>query len=245
MEEGVHHLDARAPEGIRLYAVGDVHGCYDLLVAMHRAIMAEILRDRPEDWRIIYLGDYTDRGPDSRSVVEFLSKVVAQEPRVVALAGNHDVGLLEFLATPDPYGMFALNGGAETLRSYGVVPDFSRRGVVRTHQEFAEAMPEAHLAFLRSLRFSVTFGDFFFCHAGIRPEIPLEQQSPDDLVWIRREFHAYPQLHPKVIVHGHTPVSKAEVLPNRINLDTGACFGGPLTALAVEGREKRLLKTER
>lgn len=246
MEQGVHYLDARAPDGLRLYAVGDVHGCRDLLVAMHRSIMAEILRDRPADWRIVYLGDYTDRGPDSCGVLEFLSGVVAQDERIVALAGNHDVGFLDFLAEPDPFGMFARNGGEATARSYGVELDLaSRQGLMRAREALLDAVPQSHIAFLRNLAFSAAFGDFFFCHAGIRPGVPLDRQSPDDLIWIRDEFHLFTDLHPKVIVHGHTPVAEVELMPNRVNLDTGACFGGPLTALAVEGSEKRLLEVRR
>lgn len=234
---------ASGPPGMRVYAVGDVHGRHDLLTAMHGGIMAEIMRDRPADWRIVYLGDYVDRGPDSRGVLEFLAETTRREPRVVALAGNHDVGLLDFLAQPDPYGMFAMNGGFETALSYGVEIDFiSRETTEAGHAELKEAMPESHLAFLSGLPFSAEFGDFFFCHAGIRPGVPLDRQSVDDLIWIRAAFHHHRDLHPKVIVHGHTPVEAPQVMENRVNLDTGACFTGRLTALAIEGGQKRLLE---
>lgn len=243
MAGGVHYLDARAPEGVRLYAVGDIHGRHDLLTAMHAHIMQEIVRERPPDWRIVYLGDYTDRGPDSKGVLEFLSRQCAADGRVIALAGNHDIGFLDFLAEPNPAGLFALYGGVETARSYGVDIDFaSLETTMRGHAALVEAVPDEHLRFLRDLPFSVAFGDFFFCHAGIRPGVALDAQAPEDLIWIRDEFHRDPRLHPKVVVHGHTPVDRAELMPNRVNIDTGAVFDGLLTTLAVDGGAKRLLE---
>lgn len=243
---GVHFDDASTPDGMRLYAVGDVHGRHDLLVEMHRRIMAQIVEDRPADWRLIYLGDYVDRGGAESDVLEFLSRVTREEPRVVALAGNHDVGLLDFLDQPGLDGLFVNNGGETTARSYGVEPDFgSHSGLMRSHARLLQAIPEAHLRFLRSLSFSASHGDFFFCHAGIRPGVPLEEQSPQDLVWIRQSFHRHAGLHPKVVVHGHTPVAAAEILPNRVNLDTGAWTSGRLTAMMFEGKRKRLLEVVR
>jgi serine/threonine protein phosphatase 1 len=240
---GIHYLDARAPDGMRLYAVGDIHGRRDLLTAMHAHIMDEILRDRPSDWRIIYVGDYGDRGPDTRGVMEFLSRTCAAEERVIALAGNHDVDFLDFLDELDVDGMFANNGGFETGLSYGVRIDLvSQERAAPGHAALIEAMPGHHLAFLRGLELTATFGDFFFCHAGIRPGVPLDAQEPHDLLWIRGPFHRHTGLYPKVIVHGHTPVGEAEIMPNRVNLDTGAWFSGRLTALAVDGDRKRLLE---
>ncbi|WP_157016925.1 metallophosphoesterase [Mesorhizobium xinjiangense] len=240
---GVHFLDARGPQGMRLYAIGDVHGRLDLLSAMHARIHAEIMRDRPADWRIIHLGDYVDRGPDARGVITFLIERMAEDERVVALAGNHDVGLIDFLARPEPHGLFARNGGAATARSYGVEIDFaSPDGVADGARRLAAAIPPAHAQFLRALPLSVEFGDFFFCHAGIRPGIALDEQDPGDLVWIREDFLFHLELHPKVVVHGHTPHDVAEVLPNRVNVDTLAYASGRLTALVVDGEDKRLLE---
>src|SRR5690606_14674541 len=110
------------------------------------------------------------------------------------------------------------------------------------HAALLEAMPDRHLGFLRSLPYSAEFGDFFFCHAGIRPGVALEAQSPYDLIWIRQSFHNHAALHPKVIVHGHTPVSHAEIRPNRVNLDTGAWYSNRLTALVIDGDDKQLLE---
>ncbi len=228
---------------MRIYAVGDVHGCYDLLTEMHRQIMGEILRDRHEDWRIIYLGDYVDRGPATRQVLEFLSGVTEMDQRVIAIAGNHDLDLLAFLADPRAEGLFANNGGEATARSYGVEIAFSPyEALVTGHAALQEAIPEEHIRFLRGLKRWATFGDLFFVHAGIRPGVPLEEQAEDDLVWIRERFRYHEALHPKLVVHGHTPQPTAEIRPNRVNLDTGAFFTGRLTGMMFEGRHKRLME---
>ncbi|WP_048648648.1 metallophosphoesterase family protein [Nitratireductor soli] len=243
MRAGVSYDEASTPDGMRLYAVGDIHGRHDLLAALHARLMEEILHDRPADWRIVYLGDYVDRGANARGVIEHLVNLRERDPRIVALAGNHDVGFLDFLSNPDPYGLFACNGGFETALSYGVEIDFtSRSAMMPGHAKLVRAVPQHHKAFLATLPFSASFGDFFFCHAGIRPGIPLDEQAPDDLVWIRRAFHAFDGLHPKLVVHGHTPVTAPEILPNRVNLDTGAWNTGRLTALRMDGVEKRLIE---
>jgi len=241
--DGVHFLDARCPEGIRLYAIGDVHGRLDLLRAMHAQIRSEIMHDRPADWRIIHVGDYVDRGPDSKGVLDFLIARRREDPRVVALKGNHDEGFEHFLAGKRGFGIFTYNGGEATCRSYGIAADFdSPQGLLETHLALTAMVPDEHLAFLQGLELCAAFGDFFFCHAGIRPGVPLDRQDPHDLIWIRDTFLAYPNLHPKVIVHGHTPHETAEVLGNRVNVDTLAYASGRLTALVVDGTEKRLLE---
>jgi serine/threonine protein phosphatase 1 len=239
---GVHFLDARGPEGMLLYAIGDVHGRLDLLEAMHERIRGDIATRRPADWRIIHLGDYTDRGPSSKGVLDFLIAAEARDRRIISLMGNHDFGLLEFLAEPSPYDLFATNGGEETARSYGVELRFSPVPVLMEgHAKLCDAVPEEHLAFLRALPHSVTFGVFFFCHAGVRPGVKLERQDAHDLIWIRNEFLDYPGLHEKVIVHGHTPAGEAEIMPNRINVDTGAFYSGVLTCAVIDGQDKMLM----
>lgn len=242
MAQGIHFLDAKGPQGTRLYAIGDVHGRLDLLEKMHAAIREDLDRHAGKDWRIIHLGDYVDRGPDCRGVLDFLSEALKDE-RVIALAGNHDVGFLDFLAEPDGQGLFARYGGRETARSYGVEIDFGDPAGLRAgHAALSKAMPRRHRDVLGHLRFSVSFGDFLFCHAGIKPGVPLDEQKPHTLIWIRDEFLDWTGLHPKVVVHGHTPSPEPEVLANRVNVDTQAYASGVLSALVVDGREKELMQ---
>ncbi|RWL84602.1 MAG: serine/threonine protein phosphatase [Mesorhizobium sp.] len=249
-ETGIHYLDARGPDGMRLYAIGDVHGRHDLLAAMHRRIASELEYAPASDWRIIHLGDYVDRGPDSKSVIDFLIEARKRDPRNIVLAGNHDIGMLEFLADAEPDGLFMNYGGVQTAQSCGVdlVRDAHWYGeagaIARGHATLVKAVPRGHVDFLQSLTFSVSFGDFFFCHAGIRPGVPLDHQNQQDLIWIRDAFHDHPGLFSKVIVHGHTPVSEAEVKANRVNVDTLAWKSGTLSALAVNGGDKRIVTVQ-
>lgn len=240
---GVHFQDAEGPEGMRIHAIGDVHGRLDLLERMHARIAAELAQDPPREWRIIHLGDYVDRGPDSAGVIEFVAARTRENPRVLALAGNHETKFLAFLASIEQWQQFADFGGRETALSYGVDIDFSTlAGLREGHEKLKRAVPESHMGFLNGLGYSAAFGDFFFCHAGIRPGVPLDEQSTHDLTWIRGEFLNHPGLHPKVIVHGHTPHEEPEVLANRVNVDTRAYASGVLTALVIDGGQKRILQ---
>jgi serine/threonine protein phosphatase 1 len=241
-DQGIHFLDAAGPTGMRIYAIGDVHGRLDLLLGMHARIEMELAEDPPDDWRVIHLGDYVDRGPDAKGVLDTLIAATGRDERVIALAGNHDHGFLDFLAFGSPEGLFANNGGETTALSYGVALDFGDPVSLATgHARLQRAVPQSHISFLNGLGYSVSFGDFFFCHAGIRPGIPLESQNPRDLLWIRNEFLDYPGLHPKVIVHGHTPHAGPEVMANRVDVDTFACGSGVLTALVIQGERKQIL----
>jgi len=240
---GVHFEEAAAPDGMRLYAIGDVHGRADLLRRVHDRIDAEIARDRPDDWRVVHLGDYVDRGADSCGVIDFLVRRMEQDPRHVALMGNHEERFAMFLQDAAEWANFINFGGRETALSYGV--DLDAYGEEAAAQRaLAAAVPKDHVLFLDRLQLSATFGDFFFCHAGIRPGVPLDRQTQADLVWIRREFHDHQDLYPKVIVHGHTPVAAPDIRPNRVNLDTLAYDSGILTVLVVDGTDKRLFATE-
>ena len=241
MTAGIDFTHACGPDGVRVYAIGDVHGRFDLLLQMHGAISSDLAAHATKDWRIIHLGDYVDRGPDSRSVLDMLVKGT-RDPRMVALAGNHDLAFLEFLATPDPASLFALYGGRQTAQSYGVETSFEPALIDRTHRDLVRAVPRSHGEFLGGLAFAVTLGDFFFCHAGIRPGVELDAQDSNDLVWIRGEFHRFEGLHPKLIVHGHTPVAQPEIRANRVNLDTGAFQSGTLSAIVIDGPEKTILQ---
>jgi serine/threonine protein phosphatase 1 len=237
---GISFDKARGPEGVRIYAIGDVHGRFDLLKQMYAAIGTEGSDVR--DWRIVHLGDYVDRGPESKQVIDFLIEA-GRDSRITTLCGNHDIAMLDFLATPDAAGLFARYGGDATGRSYGVDMRFGATAeLAACHSALDAAVPQAHRDFLHGLKFSAEIGDFFFCHAGIRPGVLLDKQDPKDLIWIREAFLRHSGLHPKVIVHGHTPMELPEVLPNRVNVDTGAFFTGVLTALVIEGAEKRILQ---
>lgn len=235
---------AQAPDGMRLYAIGDVHGMNAMLAEAHGKIAAD-LADRPGlDHRIIHVGDYVDRGRDSAGVVDRLARMTASDPRALCLLGNHDEMMRGFLADPLVFGpSWFANRGASTVRSYGIdapdmpdadaLPDLAAR--------FAAALPPAHGAFLRDLPLSVRFGDYFFCHAGIRPGVPLDGQDAHDLVWIREPFLSSTRDHGAVVVHGHTPGPAPVVRANRIGIDSGAVFGGPLTVLVLEGSDHRFL----
>jgi serine/threonine protein phosphatase 1 len=237
---GIHLDDASGPEGVRLYAIGDVHGRLDLLEKMHELIAGEIDRDKPVDWLVIHLGDYVDRGPDSRGVIDFLITARNRDERFMTLTGNHDLGLLDFLAEPRMDSLFMEFGGIQTAASYGVSFEPADPDLSRFHSELLDAVPREHIRFILSCGFNVAIGDFFFCHAGIRPGVSLDRQDQDDLVWIRKGFLDCPDLFPKVVVHGHTITRQPELRANRVNIDTGAWFSDVLTAFVVDGGNKRL-----
>lgn len=242
---GIHFLDAKGPDGIVVYAIGDVHGHLDLLTRMHEAIAADRARRSAEDFRIIHLGDYVDRGPDSKGVIDFLIDAGKADDRIMSLAGNHDLAMLEFLAEGSPQSLFAQYGGVQTAKSYGVELDFTSDAAFNaSHRLLREAVPPGHSDFLRSLGATASMGDFFFCHAGIRPGVPLDRQQASDLIWIRGEFHRHAGLHPKIIVHGHTPTAEPEVMANRVNIDTGAYASGVLTALVIDGAHKQTFSVD-
>jgi serine/threonine protein phosphatase 1 len=237
-------MKARAPEGQRLYAVGDIHGRADLLGRLAQRI-GDDLRQRPCDASAtVFLGDYVDRGPDSRGVIERLAARDFPTP-IVTLRGNHEDELLRFIDDPAMLDQWVAFGGLTALHSYGVDAgaEMARGGAAAVHAAFLARLPDAHLRFLEETDFSAEFGDYFFCHAGVRPNVPLEKQDPGDLMWIRYEFLNYRGSFGKVIVHGHTPHAHAEDRDNRINLDTMAYRSGRLTAVALEGEARRFIDT--
>jgi len=241
---------ARAPDGMRLYAIGDVHGCAEALADIYARIEADLAARPPGDWRIIHIGDYIDRGGESRGVIDHVARRV-REGRVYALCGNHDHFMREFLADPDceSFPVWMTNGGAETLISYGLslsaicsAGDAYARAAL--HAELTQAVPPAHRWFLEGLPLMLRLGDYAFVHAGVRPDRALERQSPEDLLWIRDPFLSSDADFGAVVVHGHTPTGAVTVRPNRIGIDTGAVFGGPLSCLVLEGRGSGLLQPE-
>ena len=237
----------RIPPGLRVYAVGDVHGRLDLLTALLERIEADAAgMARGCRAHIVFLGDYIDRGSHSKSVIDFL--IAWQRPRFETsfLRGNHEATLLQFLDDIAAGPSWLTYGGVNTLLSYGIRPPVDvppRLRLSSVQQQLHETLPTAHFAFLRRLAFHVEIGSYLFVHAGIRPGVPLTQQRFDDLVWIREDFLSSTADHGRVVVHGHTISMKAESLPNRIGVDTGAYATGRLTAAVLEGEERRFIDT--
>lgn len=246
-----HLPTSHLPSGLRVYAIGDIHGCRDHLRRLHEKI-AEDAADAPERRVIIYLGDYVDRGPDCAGVIADLSEplppaLAALDFERICLKGNHEDWFLKTLETADPAiaGPWLTWGGRETCLSYGVDPAASGdppNSYKKLQRALLAAVPESHLAFLRSLPVSHSEGGYFFCHAGVRPGVPLARQETEDLIWIREPFLSYREPHGKVVVHGHTPTHEPQALSNRICVDTGACYGGRLTAVALEEDSQRFLQ---
>ena len=233
------------PPGARIYAVGDVHGRLDLFDALAAQIRADLVSAPPEVMTI-FLGDYVDRGPASAGVLDRLSHGDFPTP-IYALRGNHEETLLRFLDDGTVLDDWRRFGGIETLQSYGVDVTEAIRGAGYdlARKSLLARMPPEHRLFLEQTRLAASLGDYFFCHAGVRPGVALQSQNPKDLLWIREDFLRHKGSWSQIIVHGHTPVPRPEVLPNRINVDTGAFASSILTALVLEGRERRFLSTER
>lgn len=223
-----------------LYAIGDIHGHLDLLRAAHDRVAADRAREGTGAAPLVHVGDLVDRGPDSRGVVEALAALVAQDARVTVLKGNHDNMFVLFAGdTPqeDPRlrsGLSWLNprlGGRDTLASYGIDPDQRPDAL---HVAARRAVPAHHIDFLSALPLTFRHGDTMVVHAGVRPGVPLDAQATEDLYWIRDDFLHDRRDHGALIVHGHTPVDTVEFHPNRLAIDTGAAYGGPLSAVAIE-----------
>jgi serine/threonine protein phosphatase 1 len=237
---------ATVPEGIRVYAVGDIHGRADLLDRLTN----EIIFDSSE-WRraggrcvVVYLGDYVDRGPDSFGVIDaLLNPPSAFEP--IFLLGNHDQVVLDFLNDASVYRVWREFGAMETLLSYAVRPPrFDDDGAFeKTREEFEKALPASHLKFLHGLQHYAEIGGYYFAHAGVRPGVALKDQAVADLLWIRGEFLDSSADFGAVVVHGHSPTEEPVVRANRIGVDTGAYVTGRLTAVVLEGAEHRFLHT--
>lgn len=238
---------AQAPAGARLYAIGDSHGCLDAMRALHDRILRDCEGEPGGAARrlaVVYLGDYVDRGPESKGLVDLLIEQPLAGFESVHLMGNHEALLLDVLehdADPMPW---LINGGGATLKSYGIDPLARRVGPGGLRAALAQRIPPAHRRFFEGLRRSHVEGDYFFVHAGVRPGVALADQNPDDLLWIREPFLGSKADFGAVVVHGHTPESAPVERPNRIGIDTGACYGGSLTALVLEGASRRYLRVE-
>lgn len=240
---------AAVPEGAVAFAIGDVHGRDDLLEPLVRHIFEDAGFRAAQRRVIIGLGDYVDRGPGSRRVVELLMHLEATDGiETRFLRGNHDQTLLDFLDDAAVGLSWCEFGGREALRSYGVHPPVGRAGPEaweETRQAFAEALPAGHLHFLRGLGLSFELGDYFFAHAGARPGVALHAQDAQDLMWIRQPFLTDPKPFERVVVHGHSASVEAFADSRRIGVDTGAYATGVLSALRLEGSDRRLAQAVR
>jgi serine/threonine protein phosphatase 1 len=232
----------RVPKGVRVYAIGDIHGRADLLDEVLKRIDADLAKNPNNHSVEVFLGDYIDRGPASRQV---LDRLVARSRthRTVFLKGNHETYLTGFVVNPPILADWQRLGGFETLLSYGITPTISANAATQAllAADFDQALPQSHRRFLDHLKLSFTCGDFFFVHAGVRPGIPLTKQREEDLLWIRSDFLLCEERFSKFVVHGHTPVPQPDIRPNRINIDTGAYATGQLTCLMLEGDKMHLI----
>lgn len=237
---------AAGTDGERVYAIGDIHGCAGLLDEMVARVRADLAtRPHPEP-RLVFLGDYMDRGPDSRGVLDRLIALRDGPIPASFLLGNHDAMTLAFLDDPEAqdrplHWLHPNMGGTATVLSYGVEPavaEGERRGI---HDAFRARFPDAHRAFLESCTLRLALGGYLFVHAGIRPGTPLETQDPEDLIWIREPFLSSRADHGAKVVHGHTVVRLVEHHANRIAVDTGAVATGVLSCVVLEGAEVGLL----
>jgi serine/threonine protein phosphatase 1 len=238
---------ARVPPGVCVYAVGDIHGRIDLLAQMHRLITEDAAHVTPGTSKVvIYLGDYVDRGPQSREVIDFLLHDRLPDVQAVYLLGNHDAWLLSFLVDPTIGPTWLRYGGEATVHSYGIhlgAPQDDLRYYQQLQEDLRQRVPHGHVDFLQRLELSFESGDYLFVHAGVHPGLPLDRQTADDLLWIREPFLSSRRDLGRVVVHGHTVESEPIVRSNRIGIDTGACWTGCLTCLVLEEGTYRFLTT--
>ena len=228
-----------------IYAIGDIHGQR----AMLEAALALIEGDGGADAPVVFVGDYTDRGPDSRGVLDLMIAGVAEGRNWTLLRGNHDrmfAWYLDAIPREDPYLYHSLSwlnprlGGNTTLASYGVEVSDTRRGG-DIHAEARAAVPQAHVDFLMQRPLTHRHDDLLFVHAGIRPGVPIPDQSENDLIWIRQDFINDNRDHGPLIVHGHTATDAPGHFGNRFNLDGGAGYGRPLIPVVFEDGQSWLL----
>jgi serine/threonine protein phosphatase 1 len=233
------------PAGYRVYAIGDIHGRLDLLDEALPRIEADIDSRQRAQNVVVFLGDLIDRGPSSAQVVERLRTYRRPSVRTVFLSGNHEEVLLRLLRGESRFIRDWLRyGGAECARSYGIDPAaLKRMDAGQAIAMLRQKVPDDHRAFLQSFVDTFRIGSYLFVHAGLRPGVPVSQQSQTDLRWIREPFLENEHDHGFVVVHGHTITEQADIRSNRIGLDTGAYRTGVLTAMGLEGSDRWFLQT--
>ncbi|HYG28019.1 MAG TPA: metallophosphoesterase family protein [Caulobacteraceae bacterium] len=234
------------PQGTVIWAIGDIHGRLDLLQPMVEAIMADAAASAADRKVVIFLGDYVDRGPDSRGVIRYLADLPADrgiEWRF--LKGNHEEAMLDFLDDPSAGARWCEYGGDAALRSYGLKPPELKHKVeawARVANDLEHKVARRERDFLENLKLSLSIGDYFFSHAGARPGVPLERQTERDLMWIRNSFLDSDVGFEKVVVHGHTPTREVHVDQRRIGVDTKAYDSGVLSAVRLEGMTQVVMR---
>lgn len=240
----MHGRRPSLPPGLRIYAIGDIHGRLDLLNKLLEQMTADLALQPTARPIFVFLGDYVDRGTSSRETVDRLIEH-GDAYESIFLKGNHESIALKCLSDRALFDQWLRLGGLQTLVSYGLPPETltSGRQIPELQSAFHRAMPQKHFRFFRGLQNSFACGDFFFAHAGVKPGIELSRQKESDLLWIRGEFLSSKEDFGKIVVHGHTPVEKVEVAPNRINIDTGAFATGRLTCLVIEGELLSVIDT--
>lgn len=230
------------PDDTRVYVVGDIHGRSDLLEELLGMISAHADAWPGPRNRLVFLGDYVDRGPDSHDVVECLLHKLPAGMEADFLMGNHERLMLDAWADSEKHPLWIANGGKSTEMSY--IRAAYLRGESEPREPATEGLvPPRHWMFFEHLKLHVRFGDYLFVHAGIRPGIPIERQTEADLLWIRQPFLDFEGDHGAIVVHGHTPAERPEERKNRIGIDTGAAQTGRLTALVLHGNRRRYLET--
>jgi serine/threonine protein phosphatase 1 len=210
-----------AREVEKFFAIGDIHGNLSHLERLIDEIKPAL---NPQRDTLVFLGDYIDRGPDSKGVVDFVLQVRKEFPHVVCLKGNHEAMFLDWFLDGKDYDLYLYNGGGATIRSYSLEGEFT--------------LPQGHLDFFTSLLLYYETEQYIFVHAGLRRGIPLAKQDPNDLIWIRDEFILSPHDFGKVVVFGHTPLQQVFITPNKIGIDTGAVYGGKLTCLELPTQKR-------
>ncbi len=237
---------ARMPDGMRAYAIGDIHGRNDLLAQLLAKIEADDAARGGSDTQIIFLGDLVDRGPDSAGVIETAMALRGQGRSVRYLLGNHEEVFIDACRKRDPKTLrfFLKIGGDATLQSYPITrAEYVDLDIEQLAARLETLVPEAHLAFLESFEDMIVIGDYAFVHAGIRPGVSLSDQKKSDLRWIREEFVGQRGDLEKVIIYGHTIYDQIDERGSRIGIDTGAYASGVLTAIGLEGGERWYLQT--
>lgn len=234
------------PAGQRVYAIGDIHGSLLQLDALIKLVQTDIQKYPDTKGVLVFLGDYIDRGPYSKGVVDLILSGLPSEFVVHCLRGNHEDMLLRYLKGDLPAGEAWLQyGGIATLLSYGMaLPGaFTPDKIDGLRKNMQEQIPEAHLKFFSDAKLYLTLGDYCFVHAGIRPSVALDEQKKEDFLWIRKEFLNSQTDHGKMIIHGHSISLEPDVRSNRIGIDTGAYATGRLTCLVLQGDAREMIHT--